>query len=730
MAKNQILSKLPLVAIAAFGFVHVSSAQTLPTVGQVADQVETQVTNQTLNSLFSQAQGSIQNMLQSGVQSAIGIPNLDLSPSISQSENINQYASISAGLGYIYHVAPAYISGQFQRVDGYQISNGFGANSLIGVTASLQADIQVSFSRLFPTKIDALAAIPISPTMLPLKAQDFLQNLKIGEAARVEIASSGTIGIGANSLLTPLNVDLYANVSRGTRFTVDVFKISDHTARVRFVVARNMADLAIGSSVNPLRGIDLGLGLLDQAASQLISCVPASIGYKQNVSPNTPVDIMSVDYLLDFNQPDAVAAYESILGAVVQLQPDIQISFLQSASEFEKVLDSSALPLDTAFQQSKLAGNGAIDRVLKTHIMTQLSELDLGSNCMMMWNASDQKLTNTSLIRVFDGNDKTQDFFMLGSDENTTSAVLFNQIHSVDNSSVRVLYSGVRKDESDPLSLVPQSLREIRFHNNTEYKTLGSADTVKLKNRALYEYPTLGPQLVSQLHPQPAVQATNMAGNSISNAATNSITDAANNSRVNTAPSPPSNSTNSIQFTNVFLQSDVAFNPDALALLPAGLTEGDIRSALITYLSGYPDIDSLHADPGALPSSRDDSSTSDLGALARFDGDIARITISLQRILDPDQTGPQQVVEISHLRRVPLFHDIGGSFLMSLIPAPQLATAPLSMSLKAGANDKQKIEITSVAKPQMSMVQKIGHVIDIVNSRSYDIRPSEDMSQF
>lgn len=612
---------------------------------------------------------------------------LDIKTGTTPSKTIDLGSSFfaSGGVGYQFQLGPSYIDQRHRRVDSYLLRAGFGLEKEIGI--AVRAEAQVSFSRLFTDKTQAATAIPRWLDALPRTTEDVRTKMAVGDAVRIEISSDGSFGkTFGKATISHLNLQAGASLSNGTRFLVDFFKISENKLRVRFITTRTRAKLGLTASVNALAQLEFGPSFVSNALDNILSCRPLAAGFSTTFS-GLPVDVMAVDYILDINQPVAARAFDGLAWKLLTMQTETHINLFMNENQFMSSLSRFADILEIPFrgERSKEQSKRAIDRIIKVRTLTQISQASFGSDCVRMWSAKDQDTLSTTLVRVFDRDERFKDYYLLGGDTVQETNAMFGQYHEMKQNSAKMLFDGRREDESDPLSLVPGAMLEIRFKAEIEDKHLKEKETQRHARTLSVLYPRFAAKIQRDI-------------------------DLIMKSK---------------ELTNAYCRLEFGFDRNALALLPRNLTGGEVRARLIAFMAQLPTLDIFRSGPPILGDPQLISGTISEGNLGRFSGDIGLISVWTEGLLNEETPLADKVKAVSALRRIPLFRDLGAAFYMSLMPQDERLNQAVSLTLSMGSTElANKTQVFNPTNKQM-LLRDLDAILDVVNSRSFNLNPGD-----
>jgi len=200
------------------------------------------------------------------------------------------------------------------------------------------------FVRQFPTKMEALKALPYAPNKLPLNAKLALKNLHPGDF--VSMPANMNIAVGASastSMLGPVGLSANAGVSfvLSGEFTIQVFKLDETHVRLKLITKRgrdSAASAGMAASFNIF-----GVRLLDRQIERFVERDFAQFGFSYN-----PGAQFIVDYVFDLKDPDAQEAYNQVLSSTLKFK-DLIVADMVNPKDLKDKLISSYEKADELF---------------------------------------------------------------------------------------------------------------------------------------------------------------------------------------------------------------------------------------------------------------------------------------------------------------------------------------------------------------------------------------------
>lgn len=620
------------------------------------------------------------------------------SPKVGPTFNVGAMGSLTASIGYNYQVSPAGMQDFHQRVDGYGIR--IGGNTLTTLGVGLSAEAQISFSRLFSKKIQALTALPRGPQKFPYSADQAQRHLDVGSAARFELASDGHIGANFSRAmdigLAPFAGQLSASISRGKRYIVDVYRLDSDRVRLRMIATRNMGTLGTQASLGPLTAMNFGLGFVDHVLNNILRCELISVEKSTSASKKLPVDTMMVDYVINLNTRVGYDTYNQFFQNLLTMDVVEQLGLYQDPDVFYSSLWTYAQVVDDAFQNEKQIldpAQRAVQRKFKGRTLTDFRSINVESGCFILWDVSKEVYHGTTSVRSYDENEFTQNYFYLSTQsvsERDFLWQLFDEVHSL---SFNTLFHAIRWEENNPLSLTPTGLADlvlVRSFKDKKFFGKGrwfiKSEIEAFKKDIAYQYP----QFFSNIDWKDFVKTKKVA----------------------------------------FSRMEMIFNARSVSLIRlSNYSETDLHNRLTQYVQGYikrVGAGALSSTSGANPNGAGNSKPDTADKMARFRKDIDLITRRLAFIFQQTGNVEAAVKSFSSLRKNPLFQDIGAGFVLTLIPANELKSV-VEATLTVGADNTPAIEVSHRIEGASYMYSSVDHILSVINDRSFDMRLQKDV---
>ena len=296
---------------------------------------------------------------------------------------------INLSTKYRYEVEDSYKAQFFSRIDKWDLNFTVEPMDIISdnisspVSFKLNRKTSVLFVRQFPSKKEALTAIPYSFNKLPIKAEDALTKLNTGDL--VIIPAQMNILLEASTNFFPFNSDgLESGVNYqwilSGQFNIQIFKLNDNQVRLK-VLTLSQRGHGPGAVVKP--SFDLfGLELVDKQVKRLFNLNKDLISY--NIRKNVGSQII-LDYVFDLRNPKAQEAYNQILGSSYKFK---DFNVLQKLNQFQKEssLNSNANSMLVSFD---LAEKIALEDATKAPAEKRINRIFKGLN---QYRSKDKKI--------------------------------------------------------------------------------------------------------------------------------------------------------------------------------------------------------------------------------------------------------------------------------------------------------------------------------------------------
>lgn len=268
--------------------------------------------------------------------------------------NIDLVEGIALSNKYTYDVEASYINKFYTRIDKWDILAGINVGDVLKDLVDVPFGFSVNrsnsffFVRQFPTKLEAMKAIPYAPNKLPLNANLALKNLKVGDFVSMPANLNIALGAGTGVSL-PGAIGVSANANMGFvlsgEFTIQVFKIDDSHVRLKLLTKRgrdSSGSVGVGVGFNIF-----GVNLLDHQIERLVERDLAQFGASYN-----PGAQFIIDYVFNLKDEQAALAYNRILSSTLKFK-DIIVADMVNPKDLQDKLISSYEKADEIFDQDR-----------------------------------------------------------------------------------------------------------------------------------------------------------------------------------------------------------------------------------------------------------------------------------------------------------------------------------------------------------------------------------------
>jgi hypothetical protein len=588
---------------------------------------------------------------------------------------MGRVGSIGADLRYRYLVQPAFIQSYHQRFDSYMVRLNAGISREIGFGVALEG--QVSFSRLYPTKQDALTAPIYFLNRFPFKSSVALSALNPGDAVRLEIGSDGSIGKGFSSVFSQFQVAASLAYNRGTRFVVDVYRMQENRVRIRVIGTRNMGSVSSGVAVDPVASIDVGLGFINNILRRWLHCTPASIGASGSLGNGSPVDTVMVDYVFDLSKPQGAAAYEAVMMAIRKIQLQIHLNFLGDQDKLAAEVLRYLSVAEGQYQRDRGKSFAArsVDRVFKGRSLTRFASSSLGSDCLRIWDASISAYYSTTGVRSYDKNDVASDNLYVSTSVGSKREFFLGLYGEEGRVAANALFPAEKRPGGTIGGLHPTSLSDVIVSREIKDKVLKPSEVRRFIRDFQYQYPLFD----SMVDWRPLQSADTKV--------------------------------------NAYARLKFALRAEAFAGLPK-LGFGELRARLERYVNMHPDVARLPFTPGQ----HSDAHWYDY----RFEEDFSTIAQALHTLINSNDV-MSRFKAFSEIRHNRLFQSVGVGFVMSLLPKERIDEL-VRFSLTAGADQMEPMSVTNSAPGPSSVYLALEYILATINERGFDLRLQLDES--
>jgi hypothetical protein len=587
---------------------------------------------------------------------------------LNEAKSFGNVGSIGLGLKYRYVVQPAFVKTFHQRFDSYMLNVNGSISREIGLGLSIEG--QVVFSRLFPTKLQAITAPIYFLNRFPLTSKLALEQLAPGDAVRLEIASDGSIGKGFAKSFTEAQLGLSIAYNKGSRFIADVYRMQDDRVRVRMIATRDTGSLSGNVSVDPTRKFDLGLGIINGILNRWIHCTPVSFGGSASLGDEHPADTMMVDYVFDLSKPEGARAYEQIMREVRKFKFELHLNFLRDPDRIAAELLRYVQAAEEQFlkDRDKRFEDRAVDRIFKGRSMTEFINASLSSDCLRIWRAETAAYHSTTAVRSYDRHDVVSDNLYVATSVGTQTDFLLNLYGEEGRLAANALFPAVKSKTKIIGDLDPAGLSDFIVAREMKDKAMRPKEVERLITDFRYQYPRFA-DLVDW----------------------SSLISEQNK-------------------VNAYARLTFVFHPESFDAIPK-LTEAELDTRLHSYVTNHPRSEWLPVDF---------SSDNRESAIDRFGNDTRYIAHRLAVVLS-SPSPLDRFKAFADLRQNRLFQQVGAGFVMSLMPQERVNDL-VHITLQFGADDLTPISVENQAPGASSLYRALEYILATINDRSFDLR--------
>lgn len=300
---------------------------------------------------------------------------------------------------YRYEVEDSYQAQFHSRIDKWDVNVEVSPLELVDnfisspLSFKLNKKTSVLFVRQFASKKEALKALPYSFNKLPLKAQDVVTKLNVGDL--VIIPAQMNIILEASSDFLPFNsqgVSANANYQwvLSGKFNIQVFKLNNEKVRLKILSESSQSQ---GPGVNLRPSFDIfGLELVDKQVKKIFNLNKELLSYNYRYNSGSQIIL---DYVFDLKDQDAQAAYNQILGSSYKFK-DLGVIQKLSSYNNESTLNKNANSMLVSFDMAekialedagKNLSNKRINRIFKGLNQFKAKDKKIAINVMISkWN--------------------------------------------------------------------------------------------------------------------------------------------------------------------------------------------------------------------------------------------------------------------------------------------------------------------------------------------------------
>jgi hypothetical protein len=584
----------------------------------------------------------------------------------SQGMQVSDSGFIAGDIGYRFNILPAADSKHHQRLDSFHLGASLGGADILNL--GLRGSLQVSFSRVYQTKREAILKAPPLLTEIPSTSKEVIDQMLPGDAVRLEISTGQSLTPNfLGTLISSSNVGLGAGVEKGTGIFIELYRLQNNHLRVRLISDKNSGSLQGAFNIKPY----VDFGVLDKVLGGLLSCRPVDFSANQSLE-GRPKDTMVVDYTLNLNAEVARVTFDKVFAEVLNLNFSKQLFRLKSESDFGNGLWDTARPFDLLYKRQKAVPPEfqVISRSFKARMLSLNTSLSLGSSCFKIWKLLGQEFNLVSSVRTYDSEERTKDFLYMNSVRDGNRTFVAKSLNSGGHHNFEILYNVSRLDD--------QNANFINLDSVTDF-VISSSSTEEKVTRADRR------QLVGDFKYQFRVFSNDVPIESLLLAAKDEKRDVDQNILV-------------------------SFDPVALKNLPLRSAE-QFMALLRDYVTKYP-------FPNLLPLTNKPSTVENRKAAIEFD--VKFIGTHLAKALDPQASPEVFYEEFKILRKNPLFSFISAGFLINLVPPEQLQST-LHFSYVLRSKDENVFVFNFNEDRRTELFKAVSNILGTLNNRSFDV---------
>ncbi len=608
--------------------------------------------------------------------------------------------NIGLGLYWQFIVQPAFIKDYQQRLDiystnpslGWSLQNGFGVGANVGG--------QVTFSRLFKNKWDAIKGqtkcsakrkdllgrmgiyflnrIPFNPEDLwqPGKPENSY-DLQSGDAVRIEYSSSGSGAWGEEDLGGFFKSNVSFSASRSSALIVDIYKLKGSHVRLRLVGTRNTA--SFGSS--------LGLALLKQVFSgsymfivkwfieKWLQIKPLSLSFSMVPFEKYPVNTFMADYVFDLSKPEGAEAYRKIMAKIKNPANYLSdFNFFSSQAKIGSAMEKYIAPAEDLFarDRDRETTDRAVDRLFKARAAsTNLSYSAESEFTKLFTGRIGGHIAHTN-ISAFESDNSSRHYTYVSSNSNIKHTRM--KVNGFEfNESINGLFEADRVVNENTVVYKPKLLQDFILTNDFENKNLERQDILNFKNTLDRSIPAIA-KLIDW----------------------HGLTDIKDS-------------------TNGYIRTLFVVHENALPYL-ARYTYQELRSRLSDYIWNHPNR--LHYENLANTSSSPFKSDSPYHNMENMITELAMLMDTVLHNPKPEE----RFIAFKTLKNDEVFQEISMGFITSLLPEDELNEL-VYFNLVAGGRDINNMPPFTFGKNGVSDFYKaMQYILSLINDRSFDLR--------
>jgi hypothetical protein len=591
--------------------------------------------------------------------------------------NIGKNLNLGFSLKYEYDVQPAFAKSFQHRFDRYNAYLGASVG-LKNVGLGKRFGAEITFARLYPTKGEAMKAIPYFLDRAPWTSKKALEGLRPGDVVRIEIASDGSLSTGVSEIWSKSNGHFGISVDRGSRLVTDVYRMTNNMVRVRLIGLRHEANLGASLGVNLISNFNLSVSLLDRIFDRWFKFRPLNGGVNGNFGRMMPVETFMVDYVFNLNHPDAIAVYDNLLRKIETLRFFKTLDILLNEEDVGRGLVELIAPAEELHLRDRLLPieQKSLVRIFKGRTDINFWSLYFESRVKLaveIWNKRTDSYVSRSLVRGFDDADQPVDLVYLTDNSVSQFQGLYQLYKTSRTRNTEALFKGERRDTGkNYIEVTPNELSDLIFEKNLDDVNLSQKQIRRSKDYLEFVSPK--------------------------------IAGLVNWGRF----------TSGGKKINGYIRNQILFHREALLALP-NLSASEIYTDLRDLLEKHPQKNVI--TPRIIPQNAEDSTVQIYG---KFEYDIREISYKMATILNSTDN-VARLEAFADLRHFELFNELLPAFMVKRLPQDNLESF-MSVTLHTGAQDGSGFSFKFGSEGQSAIYASLQMLLAIINNRSFDMR--------
>lgn len=274
---------------------------------------------------------------------------------------------VAEGVGisskYKYEVEPSYMAKHHTRIDRWKMKTEIRPGDIIKdsielpIYLNIDKGAEINFVRQFPSKKEAIKAIPYSLNKLPTNAKRALK-LNVGDFVSIPTTMSVAVGASIGNAADILRANAGAYIVFSGKFLVHVFRMKDDKVRVRLIAQRNQT---YGANAGAKIDFDIfGISVIDRQIKRWIELDIAKLGASKGKGHQ-----LIIDYIFDLKDEKARGAYNSILGSTFKFKDVAMFSEFIKRRGLEDRLITVYEDAEILFKEDVDKEEKRVDRIFK-----------------------------------------------------------------------------------------------------------------------------------------------------------------------------------------------------------------------------------------------------------------------------------------------------------------------------------------------------------------------------